>query len=184
MLTGQSSATALPPTPALFTRLSTAPACSKISAKPRVTESSSATSSTTSFTSTPASAAIAWSFVALSRERTVPYTSWPCAERWMAVARPIPEFAPVTTDTGLTPVIVSAERCEVAARQPARRGGVRVPGLERRREERDVHGREQLRTGRRIDLEPQRLAHVAVPAQAGAARLEVGVERGEGAHVG
>ena len=78
MLTGQSSATPLEPTPALFTRLSTEPARSKISAKPRFTESSSATSSTTRSTSTPASADIAFNLVAFPTSRTVPYTSWPC----------------------------------------------------------------------------------------------------------
>ena len=50
--------------------------------------------------STPASAAIARSLSALPTERTVPNTRLPVEARWIAVARPIPELAPVTTATG------------------------------------------------------------------------------------
>ena len=32
-----------------------------------------------------------------------PCTVWPAAARWTAVARPMPEFAPVTTMTAMTP---------------------------------------------------------------------------------
>ena len=45
------------------------------------------------------SAAIERSLAALSRLRTEPWTSWPAVARWMAVARPMPELAPVTTET-------------------------------------------------------------------------------------
>ncbi len=63
------------------------------------TESSLATSSSTSSTVTPASAAMVRSLAALSTERTVPNTCICCDARWMAVARPMPEFTPVTTAT-------------------------------------------------------------------------------------
>ena len=69
--------------------------------KPTCTDSSLAMSISTRCTVTPASAAMAFSLVALSRLRTVPYTVWPWAARWMAVARPMPLLAPVTTEIGL-----------------------------------------------------------------------------------
>ena len=91
-----SSTTAFDPTPALLTRTSTFPVASRTSVNPSRTDWSSAMSTRTSRTSTPASLAIAASFSARATSRTVPYTSWPCPARWMAVARPMPEFAPVT----------------------------------------------------------------------------------------
>ena len=48
----------------------------------------------------PASAIIACNLSLRDVARTVPYTRWPCRARWMAVARPMPELAPVTTETG------------------------------------------------------------------------------------
>ena len=70
---GHSSATALPPTPALLTSTSTTPpVSSRIEANPARTDSSSATSSSTRLISTPASAAIAFIFAARSMLRTVP----------------------------------------------------------------------------------------------------------------
>ena len=94
-----SSTTPLPPMPALFTRWSIRPARSMISSKPSRTESSSAMSSSTSSTVTPDCSAAAFSLSARAIERTVPNTTCPAAARCRAVARPMPELAPVTTVT-------------------------------------------------------------------------------------
>jgi hypothetical protein len=67
-----SSATPLPPMPALFTSVSTRPASSRIRAKPSRTESSSAMSSSTKWISTPACSAIASSLSSRADARTVP----------------------------------------------------------------------------------------------------------------
>jgi hypothetical protein len=69
------------------------------SAMPVRTLVSSATSSSTSSTWVPAAAAMAWSFSAEAMRRTVPNTRKPFDARWTAMARPIPELAPVTTAT-------------------------------------------------------------------------------------
>jgi len=53
----------------------------KMSAKPSRTDSSEATSSSTRLMSTPAAVAIASNLPALSRLRTVPKTTCPCAAR-------------------------------------------------------------------------------------------------------
>src|SRR5438270_406868 len=98
-----SSTTAFPPTPALLTSTSTRPAALRISPMPFLTDLSSATSMVTSLTATPASAHMASNFPARPTSRTVPYTSWPLDARWMAVARPMPELAPVTTLTVIRP---------------------------------------------------------------------------------
>ena len=76
-----SSATALPPTPALFTSTSTRPAWSRIWANPLATDSSSATSSSTSSILTPAASAILWNVSIRDVARTVPNTVWPCWAR-------------------------------------------------------------------------------------------------------
>ena len=68
---GHSSVTALPPMPALFTSTSIRPACSSTLPMPWRTESSSAMSMTTGWTSTPASSAMASSLAAASRLRSV-----------------------------------------------------------------------------------------------------------------
>src|SRR5262245_5170796 len=72
---GHSSATALPPTPALLTNTATGPVVAKILANPSATDSSDATSSSTNSTAAPRSSAIAFNLSALVTLRTVPYTS-------------------------------------------------------------------------------------------------------------
>ena len=65
-------------------------------------------SMTTGWTSTPASVAMANSLAAASRLRSVAYTSWPRPASCTAVARPMPEFEPVTTETGTETGVVMA----------------------------------------------------------------------------
>jgi hypothetical protein len=115
---GHSSATALPPTPALFTRWSTRPAVPRISAKPCRTDSSSAMSSSISSTVAPAASAIVRSLSARPMARTVPNTRCPASDSRMAVARPMPEFAPVTTETGAPegPVVLDSGSAAVIRR--------------------------------------------------------------------
>ena len=94
-----SSTTPLPPIPALFTSTSMRPVARRTSANPRATDSELVTSSSTRSTVTFRSLHAASSFVADSSERTVPKTRYPRSARWSAVARPMPELAPVTMVT-------------------------------------------------------------------------------------
>ena len=98
---GDDSSTApLPPMPALLTRTSTPPNVPMRRPNPADTDRSSATSSSSTATVAPRAAASASSLPALSALRTVATTVNPSSARCTAVARPMPEFAPVTTATG------------------------------------------------------------------------------------
>ena len=101
---GDSSATPFPPTPALFTRTSTAGTVEDLveAAPDRCVVGD------VELHEPHLDAPLGRhgdELVARSLLRTVPYTSWPRAARWIAVARPMPEFAPVTTATGGTEVM-------------------------------------------------------------------------------
>ena len=143
---GHSSATALPPIPALLTSTSTTPPVSwRIRSKPAATESSSATSRVTSCTGVPAASAAAWSFPARATSRTVPYTVYPNPARCSAAARPIPEFAPVTT--AMSPMAAERRRSLDVLRPPWQ-AGQRSVGSRSRTERRTTSDHTSASSGR------------------------------------